>query len=304
MKFKATIRDPSTLASLCIAAKSFQQRCYLRLNAQRLRFITCTHSRDGCQVWSTTDATQSFSNVVLETRRQGREGAEIYCEAPNVALILAVLKSTEGTNNITVKLAKVDDHEVLRFGMQTVTVHGRHDASHDVAVRVMTDLEVAQITAPPLDPNLLRVYLPSLQDLSAFANKVRGAGCGSVTVTVVRGVGDEKTTLCFGAESMVCAYTLHYDDAEMAEAPGSDGRHSGSKRPREDEAAAGDEEDVALPRATATIDIRSLTRFISVKDLCPTRIVLHVVHDKALVLSAYAIGNTNVVYFIPGVITT
>jgi hypothetical protein len=252
-------------------------------------------------VWSTTDATQSFSAVVLETRRQGKEGAEIYCELPNVALILAVLKATEGANNITVKLAKVDDHEVLRFGMQTVTVHGRHDASHDVAVRVMSDLEVSQITAPPLDPNLLRVYLPSLQDLSAFTNKVRGAGCGSVTVTVVRGVGNDKTTLCMGAESSVCAYTLHYDDAEMAEAPGGDGRQSGSKRPREEGV---EEEEDTLPRATATIDIRSLSRFISVKDLCPTRIVLHVVHDKALVLSAYAIGNTNVVYFIPGVISS
>ena len=300
MKFKATLKDTSTLVSLCIAAKSFQQRCFLRLNAQRLRFITCTHSRDGCQVWSTTDATQSFSNVLLETRRQGREGPEIYCEVPNVALILAVLKAAEGVTNVTVKLARVDDHEVLRFGMQSVTVYGRHDSSHDVSIRVLSDPEIAQIVAPPLDPSLLRVYLPSLQDLAAFTNKVRGAECGSVTVTVCKGKGEEHTSLCFTAESMVCSYTLHYDNVELAETPGGEGRHSGGKRPRSEDEV--EDEVSGLQRSSATVDIRSLARFISIKDLCPSRIVLHVVHDKALVPSAYAIGNTNVVYFIPSLL--
>eukprot|EP00744_Colponema_vietnamica_P015955 GILI01022369.1.p1 GENE.GILI01022369.1~~GILI01022369.1.p1 ORF type:complete len:282 (-),score=40.64 GILI01022369.1:62-907(-) len=277
MKFKTHVKDPRTLAAICATSKALNKRCILKLHAQRLRFISNNASRDGSQVWTSCKTDAFLGDMKIESRRDN----EIFLEVPDLTQIISALKCAEASSNVLMRLAKADNAEFLRFTMHNRASH--HDISHDVIVRVLTEAELSSVVAPPLESRLLQVYLPSLQDVASFVDKVRNNGCVHITVTVtlLPLASDNQTqmaTLTFVADSFVSSFVLHYPSVEIGPAH---------------------RQDNALQKASCTIETKLLAKFVTVKEVAPMRMVAHVVDGKALVISAFAAGDTNIVYYMP-----
>lgn len=280
MKFKAHVRDPRSLAAICSTSKAFNRRCIVKLHSQRLRFISNHMNRDGSQVWTSCRSDAFLGEMRIESRRDN----EIFLEISDISQIITALKCAETASNVVMRLAKADNEEFLRFTMHNRATH--HDISHDVIVRVLTEAELSTVVAPPLESKLLQVYLPSLPDIASFVEKVRNNGCTHITFTVTILESDasddpnrpQMATLTLVADSFVTSFVLHYPSVETGPA------HS---------------RDNPLRKSAATVEAKLLSKFISVKEVAPLRMVAHVVDSRAIVISAFSSGDTNVVYYMP-----
>ncbi|CUE73943.1 Hypothetical protein, putative [Bodo saltans] len=143
MKFKAAVRDPKTLSSVCHSQKMISKKAIIKLHPSRIRFISTTNSvTDGTQVWSSCRTEQLFGDHVIESKNDN----SIYVEIVDLGQLLQALKCAEHGSNVTMKLAKVDTRQLMKLSMQTLLE--RHDVSLDVPVRVLTELEANNIVAP------------------------------------------------------------------------------------------------------------------------------------------------------------
>lgn len=276
MKFKTQVKDPRSLAAICATSKAYNRRCIVKLHSQRLRFISNHANRDGSQVWTSCKSDAFLGDMRIESRRDN----EIFLEIADLSQLIAALRCAEVASNVVMRLAKADNEEFLRVTMHNHVTH--HDVSHDVVVRVLTEAELSSVTAPPLESRMLQVYLPSLPDIAAFVDKVKNNGCSCIAFTVTLLDFEEgkpqMATLTLVADSFVSSFVLHYPSVETGPTHRADN---------------------PLRKASTTIETKLLSRFISVKEVTPLRMVAHVVDGRAIVISAFAAGDTNVVFYMP-----
>jgi hypothetical protein len=123
----------------------------------------------------------------------------------------------------------------------------------------------------PIADSVTRVVLPSLEELSVFIDRVK-ASSDAVSFTANR----STSVFTLSASSLLMSNTMYYRQVEVVQG---------------EAAPSGD--------LTVTVDIRKIAKFLSVKEVNPARIVVHLVESRALVLSSYALGDTNLVFYIP-----
>jgi hypothetical protein len=286
MKFKAAVRDPKTLSSVCHSQKMISKKAIIKFHPSRIRFISSTNTvTDGTQVWSSCRTEQLFGDHVIESKNDNA----IYVEIVDLGQLLQALKCAEHGSNVTMKLAKVDTRQLIKLSMQTLME--QHDVSLDVPVRVLSELEANNIVAPALEDRVLQVVLPPLHELTSFVDRVRNAGSGSLTFRAVITGDPEHASTCrllVSSETLHSTFQMVYAAAELV-------RRAPPPRTDDNDEAC----DSPLSEASVTVDIKKFGRFLSVRGVCPTKVIAHIVDDKALVLSAYAIGDTNLVFYVP-----
>ncbi|PWU93895.1 putative Checkpoint protein HUS1 [Trypanosoma cruzi] len=158
MKFKATVRDQRTLASACQACRGIQRRCVIKLHPTRIRFFTSTQFADGMQVWAGCRTQAILSD--FQSQSQLQENA-IFCEVADISQLFYIMRQAERCPNVTIKLTKnAARRPALRVSMQGVRPH--LDISHDVPLRVLSELEVRHISAPLLESEVVQIVLPCL----------------------------------------------------------------------------------------------------------------------------------------------
>jgi hypothetical protein len=285
MRFKATVRDVRTAAAVCSTSKGFHKKCILKLAASKVRIIASANSAaDGTQVWTSCRADVLFSDVQIESKTDDT----IYCEVPDVGQLLFALRACERAHGVVMRLTAAGGQQRLSLAMQSAT---GYDANHDVPIRVMTELEIGGIAAPQLESGVLRAHLPNLADLALFVDKLRGAGCPTITFTLQ--VAPKPPGAAPGAEYTAGVLSLTADALSISLGITF---HSVPLQQTEALTAA-----IPLLSATVTIDVKQFVRFLAVRDVNPSHVVAHFVHRRALVLSAYATGETNLVFYIPAV---
>jgi hypothetical protein len=304
MKFRAALRDARALHAVCNTIRSFSRKALLKLHATQMRIIALpSEAADGAQLWTSVRTDSLFSDVRIESKNDN----SIYCEIPDIGQLVFALKACERSNGVVVKLAKVGSRQLLCVSMQSVAVG--HDTVHEVPIRVLTDAEVARIAAPPLEVEVSEVYLPPLQDVAAFVECGKAAGCTSCIFTLKP---DSTRLRAPAASRAVHPDDLLVDDVRDAGAAAATGGEATLTLVADGptmnfEAAfarvtapAG----AALPDAVVqvTVDLRRIARFLAVREVNPTSVTVHLAHRRALVLSAFAGGGTNLIFYLPAVI--
>ncbi|PWU85109.1 putative Checkpoint protein HUS1 [Trypanosoma cruzi] len=302
MKFKATVRDQRTLASVCQACRGIQRRCVIKLHPTRIRFFTSTQFADGMQVWAGCRTQAIFSD--FQSQSQLQENA-IFCEVADISQLFHIMRQAERCPNVTIKLTKnAARRPALRVSMQGVRPH--LDISHDVPVRVLSELEVRNISAPPLESEVVQIVLPCLTELSKFVDKVRSTSCDRMTFTVrdnerADGAAATSCTLVVLAECFLASFALKYSSVKKCEREGEndadfdgEGDGNGGDKPKH-------RDDKSMAYASVSVEVRRFARFLAIKEATPLQVVLHLVDGKAVVLSVFASGGTTLVGYMPAV---
>ncbi|ORC83712.1 HUS1 checkpoint protein [Trypanosoma theileri] len=326
MKFKATVRDQRTLAALCHACRSIERRGVLRLHHARTRLFAIAPLADGSQVWAGCRTESIFADFHAQSHQPDNA---IYCEVADLSRLLHVLRQAERCPNVSIKLTKnAAKRPALRVSMQGVLRH--LDISHDVPVRVLSEAEVQNISAPPLENEVMQVILPSLTELMLFVDKVRSTSCERMTFTAqANAQGNDMAvstnpptcSLVIDAECFLANFALKYnsvrlcereedeDGEEEEETEGDeDSQHddSGKKNKNNNnnkrKRRRREKDEVAMQQATVTVEVKRFARFLAIKEITPLQVVLHLVDGKALVLSVSASGGTTLVGYMPAVV--
>ncbi|RNC54681.1 HUS1 checkpoint protein [Trypanosoma cruzi] len=302
MKFKATVRDQRTLASACQACRGIQRRCVIKLHPTRIRFFTSTQFADGMQVWAGCRTQAIFSD--FQSQSQLQENA-IFCEVVDISQLFYIMRQAERCPNVTIKLTKnAARRPALRVSMQGVRPH--LDISHDVPLRVLSELEVRHISAPLLESEVVQIVLPCLAELSRFVDKVRSTSCDCMTFTVrdnerADGAAATNCTLVVLAECFLASFALKYSSVQKCEREGdNDADFDG-----EGDSNGGDNlkhrDDTSIAYASVSVEVRRFARFLAIKEATPLQVVLHLVDGEAVVLSVFASVGTTLVGYMPAV---
>ncbi|KEG08487.1 HUS1 checkpoint protein [Trypanosoma grayi] len=322
MKFKATVRDQRTLAGVCQACRSIQQRCVVKLHPARVRFFTMAQATDGMQVWAGCRTESVFSDFQSQSRNADNA---IYCEVADLARLVHILRQAERCPHVGVKLtSNAARRPALRVSLQGVLPH--LDISHDVPVRVLSEAEVLSISAPPLTSEVLQLALPSLTELTLFVDKVRGTSCERMTFTAqgnarpprstaADGGGGATCSLVIEAECFLGSFALKYnavplcerddDDEEEEEEEaeeGGDEKADGAVKNRDRKRRRREKDDAGMLHATVEVEVRRFARFLAIKEVTPLQVMLHLVDGKAVVLSVAAAGGTTLVGYMPALL--
>ena len=288
MKFKATVRDTRTLSAVCHTSRSFQKKCIIKLHPQKLRFICSTTASDGSQAWTSCRTEALLSDIRLESRNDNT----IFFEVLDMNQLLQGLKCAERSHNVCMKLAKIDTRQVLKLTMQAQAA-STHDVSHDTAIRILSEADIDAIVAPPLESNVLQIALPSLGDIALFIDKLKLAGCAEMTFSAKVSLESPSTnSLVVSADTFTASYSIRYENVEHI-------MRNKKRDAADDDDGGGDEEE--LLEGSVTVEIKKFCRFLAVREVSPQRIIFHLVPERAAVLSAYAAGDTNLVFYIPAV---
>ncbi|KAH9593525.1 Checkpoint protein Hus1/Mec3 [Trypanosoma melophagium] len=326
MKFKATVRDQRTLAGLCHACRGIEKRGVLRLHHARTRLFAIAPLADGSQVWAGCRTQTIFADFHAQSQHPDNA---ICCEVADLARLLQVLRQAERCPNVSIKLTKnAAKRPALRVSMQGVLRH--LDISHDVPVRVLSETEVQNISAPPLEDEVMQVILPSLTELMLFVDKVRSTSCERMTFTAQANLQSNGATvsthspptcsLVIDAECFLGNFALKYNSVRLCESEeednnnedeedtegdddGQDGdRNSNNNSNKRKKRRRDNDDDVAMQQATVTVEVKRFARFLAIKEITPLQVVLHLVDGKALVLSVSASGGTTLVGYMPAVV--
>ncbi|KAF8307202.1 hypothetical protein TcBrA4_0020610 [Trypanosoma cruzi] len=273
MKFKATVRDQRTLASVCQACRGIQRRCVIKLHPTRIRFFTSTQFADGMQVWAGCRTQAIFSD--FQSQSQLQENA-IFCEVADISQLFHIMRQAERCPNVTIKLTKnAARRPALRVSMQGVRPH--LDISHDVPVRVLSELEVRNISAPPLESEVVQIVLPCLAELSKFVDKVRSTSCDRMTFAVrdnerADGAAATSCTLVVLAECFLASFALKYSSVQKCEREGEndadfdgEGDGNGGDKPKH-------RDDTSMAYASVSVEVRRFARFLAIKEGHPSRL--------------------------------
>lgn len=306
MKFKATVRDQRTFAGVCQACRSIQRRCVIKLHPARVRFFTNTHVADGLQVWAGCRTEAVFGDFHSQSQLQDNA---IYCEVADLTQLLRVMRQAERCPNVTIKLTKnAARRPALRVSMQGALQN--IDISHDVPVRVLSEVEVRGISAPLLENEVVQLVLPSLTELSMFVDKVRANACDRMTFTVQpnrRSDGTTTTTttgtaalssswsLVIVAECFLASFGLRYNSVQLCEREDAEVDNNHSNGSEEDNSGR---DNATLSQASVTVEVKRFARFLAFTNVTPLQVVLHLVDEKAVVLSVSAAGGTTLVGYV------
>ncbi|KAF8307193.1 putative Checkpoint protein HUS1 [Trypanosoma cruzi] len=192
-----------------------------------------------------------------------------------------------------------------RVSMQGVRPH--LDISHDVPVRVLSELEVRNISAPPLESEVVQIVLPCLAELSKFVDRVRSTSCDRHDVRS-EGQTSRRMALLLPAaplvvlaECFLASFALKYSSVQKCEREGEsdadfdgEGDGNGGDKPKH-------RDDTSMAYASVSVEVRRFARFLAIKEAAPLQVVLHLVDAKAVVLSVFASGGTTLVGYMPAV---
>ena len=200
------------------------------------------------------------------------------------------------------RVRQVGGADTLTFAVRVGTV-ARRKAVHELALVIHRRL--ARLGLLPVGSPL---HFPS-----SSSSAVAAAGGG----------GESASLLSLSADGMTLSLSMGYHDVDASVTIQGVSDETAAPQGEEDLA----EDDAAwldLGRAeeapyrldavrlaenrvptsvSVAVDVKKIVRFLSVKDVTPIKVVAHVVADRALVLSAHAVGDTNLVFFIPATIS-
>lgn len=305
MRFRASLRDPALLASMCATIRVFSKKALLKLHSQHLRIIAIpsTDSADGTQVWSGLRTDSLFSDLRIEAKSDS-----IFCEVPDMSQLVFALRSCARPSTVVViKLAKVGSRQLLHVAMQNPST--AHDTVHEVPIRVLTEAEVARISAPPLQHDVTELILPPLPCLADFIGCARASNCVSCTIKFVPDGGGGG----LNAAGAAAARLRNPDDLLAGDDVPSGGPETGRLSLLAEAPTMTFETHFggvcppagvtlrAQPVA-ATVDLRRLARFLAVRDISPTSLTLHLADRDAVVLTAFAAAGSNLILYLPAVI--
>ncbi|ESL07046.1 hypothetical protein TRSC58_05271 [Trypanosoma rangeli SC58] len=300
MKFKATVRDQRTFAGVCQACRSIQRRCVVKLHPARIRFFTSTQVADGMQVWASCRTQSIFGDFQSQSQRQDNA---IFCEVADLSQLLHIMRQAERCPNATIKLTKnAARRPALRVSMQGARPH--LDISYDVPVRVLSELEVRSISAPPLESDVVQLVLPGLTELSMFVDKVRSTSCERMTFTAqgnqrADGTAAASCSLAIVAECFLASFALKYNSVRLCGGDGDDDAGGGWEGDNSGGGGPDSRDDMAMVHASVSVEVKRFARFLGVKEVTPLQVVLHLVDRKAVVLSVSASGGTTLVGYMP-----
>ena len=291
MKFRANLREPRALLAICTTMRTFSKQALIKLHDTQIRIIALpSDAADGAQLWTSIRAASLFADLRIESKNDNA----IYCEIPDIGQLVFALRACEKSSSVLMKLAKVGSRQLLSVSMSSLAVG--HDTVHEIPIRVLTDTEIARIAAPPLEANVTEVHMPPLASIASFVECARAGGAGTCNIRLaptggggvaahhpdnllVDAAGAAQATMVFSAEGPTLAFEAAFHRI---------GSPSGA----------------ALP-ATAvevSIDIRRMARFLAVREVQPSAVTAHMAHRRALVLSAFVPGGTNLIFYLPAVV--
>ena len=311
MKFRATLRDARAFLTICVVLRSFSRKALLRLHPDQIRVIALpSDGGDGAQLWCSCRSASLFSDLRIESKADNA----IFCEIPDVSQLVFALKACEKNTAVVMKLAKIDGRQLLSISMQSIAMG--HDTVHEVPIRVLTEAEIARIAAPPIESDVAEIFFPPLSDVTAFIDCAKLAQCASVTIRLEpllpqhRGGGADVSGggAAAGLDPLMVDGTTdatrnggHAAPTTAAMTLSSEGVTSQLEMHYHCLSAPGH---APLPEfaVDVTVDLKRLSRFLAVKDGAPSSVTAHLAHRRALVLSAFAPGEINLVYYIPAVL--
>lgn len=327
MRFKATVRDPRTLAAVCATAHSFNKRCFVKLTRDRVRFITTTNVTDGTQVWTACRADVLFDDMKLESSNDNVIWLD-FAEIGQVAQILRTCCDEASTVAVKLALGKTPNMQVLKITMHSASM--QHDAviQHDVPCRLIRDTVDGTILSmvPPTVGRCLAVVFPNLLDIIQFVDTVRSSGCQTLTITAtlgtaggagagadgiagaaspggVRGVGGASAAVAAGGAGGGAggAGTTAPASASGTLIISAETQHASFslRYGQADVSSAMEGSGEALKSAMVAVDVKRIIRFLSVRGVTPSRVAAYIVDQSVLVLSANATGDTNFVFYLP-----
>ena len=322
MKFKAALHNCRQLNVVCNTIKQFLRCAVIKLDPTRMRFIATAGPAggrshvDGAQVWCALNTSAFFSDLRLESRSNG---GSIYLDVPDIRPLSFALKACEKASGpVIMKLAQHGDRQLLTLSMNHAQTG--HDALHEVPIRVMTESEVQAIAMPPMETDAVSVRMPPLHEVSAVAERMRMAGASHVELSL---------TYCPSNDRCAPPHPPGVFPADARGSYGHDDDHDHDATPQVTKIALtltadahamviavrwsellhrpqADDSGAALQRSalpvTVTVDVRRFCRFFTVRDIVPIDITAHVVNQRALVLSVYADGDTNFVFYLPALL--
>ncbi|KXN88314.1 Checkpoint protein hus1 [Leucoagaricus sp. SymC.cos] len=179
MRFRATIESVSLFYKITQSVEKLQKRFIIKFTPENIHII-CNHEANegGTQVWSQINVQSIFTDY----RIQSNSGNEITMSLPSDALLASLRSastpSTSGTayqtEETVMKLAKKNEHAVLKFEIIGTTSAGRRvKVSHDVQVVVMKPHEVSKLTEPLCPDPDAHILLPALHKLRTIVERLR-----------------------------------------------------------------------------------------------------------------------------------
>lgn len=279
MKFKAVLRDTKAMTAICHAIRSFHRRCIIKLHNDRCRIIANQGSSDDqTQVWTALRADVAFQDLRIESRLDNA----IYLEIADIAHLQFAMRSADRPKVTSmIKLAKSGDRSVLAVSIQG----GTGDAVFELPVQVLAESQVALMLRPPsIENEMLQVRMPHLLDLVGFVDRMKSAQCTQLTMTSHRTRGAKTCVLTIKGVSFVSSFSVKFHETEIL------GEVAAQKEPTF--------LDHTL-QTSVTIDMKSFTRFLAVRDSNPTQVIAHLVPNRVIVLTAYSASETVLVFYIP-----
>ena len=296
MKFRAIVKDCKTFATVCNAIKSFLKNAVLKLHKTKMRLVACPSggaASDGAQVWCSFPTAGVLTDVRLEVKTNDA----IHLEIPDLGQLVFALR--ECAKSAAPVIMKLTGGTGARQLVQLATTTGGSDLVYEVPVRVVSDGEMASLIMPAIESGVVNVELPSLDVVMAFADRMRGLGATQLTVQLTPnpdalragGGGDDGAA---AGDVPTVGLTL------TAKAPDMESEIEYKAVPLI-ASVAGDDDGPPTRPVVVSVDLRKFGRCCLVQQLTPTRIWAHLVHERVFVLSAFAGGDTNFVFYLPAI---
>nr|CCC92004.1 conserved hypothetical protein [Trypanosoma congolense IL3000] len=318
MRFKATIRDQRTLVAICqLCRRSERSGVVVRLHATRLHFFTRAQVGHGMQVFAICRTESVFSEFHAQSGQKylqnggdsasGRgEANTIYCEIIDTVRLVHVLRQAEHCQSVSIKLTKnAKKRLVLRIAMGGMQPHV--DVSHDVPVCVLSLAETESISFPLLSANIAVLELDGLTELTMFVEKLRWT-CDQITFTAKRNNDtttenfvDRTCSLVVEAECPAASFALEYKSVVHVQKGRNEGGEESVEARGIDDIADPKESQCSFLVASVTIELKSLVRFLPIRDFTPCRVLLYLDHERTIAFHVFTSDCTTLLGYMPAV---
>ena len=166
MKFKSTIIDIPTLTKIAQSLALLSKQGWIRLTPSSIQFII---QPTGTQVWATIETETMFSQYVIESNAENIINLEL-----NMDSLGRLLKSIQEVGQVVLKLTRRDKFPMLSFSSGYFGKQGgSNTVTHDLHVRVLSSVVLAQITEPVIPEPDVVIMLPSLTHLGQISNSLK-----------------------------------------------------------------------------------------------------------------------------------
>ncbi|TFK63146.1 cell cycle checkpoint [Pluteus cervinus] len=179
MRFRATLDNVSTFFKIMQTIEKLQKKCIIQFSENYMRIICRNDANEGgVEVWSKIKVDSLFTNYRIQSMADNTITLELYTEALLAALRSATASSsnfsTFGTDVVTMRLAKKNNHAVLALDIQASSRVGKPvSVTHDVMIELMSPQDAERLNEPMCpDPNL-HIILPPLHKLRTIVDRLK-----------------------------------------------------------------------------------------------------------------------------------